>query len=455
MSEQVPFCKSCGDAGGVAHLLHQIETLEEQLDQAWIEVRKKTSENSRLTGERNRQIELDPHYGDGLEVWKYWKEILSPNAREFSPERARHVIARLKAGWSVEMLKKCVDGAKARPYKGRPSTDFVTIFKSETQVMMFLRFAGVRIDQADPAEQADPVIDDTGYKAARARLMNHRGIVRRLLELQGWSAQAIVELGLGFDGERIVFPIRNPAGGLIGLANYAPNPKTRTGPKMIAEGVRDLFPAPEGIRADSIWLVEGEPDAVAMWTMRQPCVAVPGVNKWKPEWAQRFDKFERVRICFDCDEEGREAAAKRQADLKDLTEVSLIDLDPDRDDKYDVGDLLLEYGPEAAVTQLAKRSSPVYAKTMTSIETKREKRDPFAPPPFVQVREALEHLGMTVKEQHDGHIESQCPNHDDRNPSLSVSEGDDQRVLLHCHTGCETEEIVHALGLEMRDLFAA
>lgn len=45
-----------------------------------------------------------------------------------------------------------------------------------------------------------------------------------------------------------------------------------------------------------------------------------------------------------------------------------------------------------------------------------------------------------------------CPAHDDRNPSLSISEGDDGRILVHCHHGCTAEEIVAALGLEMRDL---
>src|SRR5947208_17015342 len=46
-----------------------------------------------------------------------------------------------------------------------------------------------------------------------------------------------------------------------------------------------------------------------------------------------------------------------------------------------------------------------------------------------------------------------CPAHDDHRPSLSVAKGDDRRVLLNCHTGCETKEIVAALGLSLKDLF--
>jgi putative DNA primase/helicase len=46
-----------------------------------------------------------------------------------------------------------------------------------------------------------------------------------------------------------------------------------------------------------------------------------------------------------------------------------------------------------------------------------------------------------------------CPAHDDRDPSLHVSEGVDGRVLLKCFAGCENPQIVAALGLQMRDLF--
>jgi hypothetical protein len=46
-----------------------------------------------------------------------------------------------------------------------------------------------------------------------------------------------------------------------------------------------------------------------------------------------------------------------------------------------------------------------------------------------------------------------CPAHDDREPSLSVAEGEEGRALLKCFAGCETEDVVAALGLEMKDLF--
>jgi len=45
-----------------------------------------------------------------------------------------------------------------------------------------------------------------------------------------------------------------------------------------------------------------------------------------------------------------------------------------------------------------------------------------------------------------------CPAHDDRSPSLSVARKDD-RLLVHCHAGCRTADVLQALGLEMGDLY--
>lgn len=39
---------------------------------------------------------------------------------------------------------------------------------------------------------------------------------------------------------------------------------------------------------------------------------------------------------------------------------------------------------------------------------------------------------------------AQCPAHDDRNPSLSISEADG-RILVHCHAGCEQDAVINAL----------
>ncbi len=47
---------------------------------------------------------------------------------------------------------------------------------------------------------------------------------------------------------------------------------------------------------------------------------------------------------------------------------------------------------------------------------------------------------------------AKCPAHDDKNPSLSVSNGGG-KILVKCHAGCSTAEVVSAMGLSVKDLF--
>jgi hypothetical protein len=64
-----------------------------------------------------------------------------------------------------------------------------------------------------------------------------------------------------------------------------------------------------------------------------------------------------------------------------------------------------------------------------------------------RVEDALEAIGNPVRNG-----KARCPAHDDRTPSLSVSQGD-SGALLHCHAGCALEAILAALELEKADLF--
>jgi hypothetical protein len=45
------------------------------------------------------------------------------------------------------------------------------------------------------------------------------------------------------------------------------------------------------------------------------------------------------------------------------------------------------------------------------------------------------------------------PQHRDRQPSLSIGEAKDGKVLLKCHAGCTFKDIVAALNLTAKDLF--
>ena len=60
---------------------------------------------------------------------------------------------------------------------------------------------------------------------------------------------------------------------------------------------------------------------------------------------------------------------------------------------------------------------------------------------------ALERAGCHPRKSGDG-WSALCPSHDDKHPSLSVSEGDTQPVVAKCHAGCEFSAIRDALGLD-------
>ena len=46
-----------------------------------------------------------------------------------------------------------------------------------------------------------------------------------------------------------------------------------------------------------------------------------------------------------------------------------------------------------------------------------------------------------------------CPAHDDKRPSLLLTETTDGRVLIKCWAGCEVEDVLAAIGLQFKDLY--
>lgn len=56
-----------------------------------------------------------------------------------------------------------------------------------------------------------------------------------------------------------------------------------------------------------------------------------------------------------------------------------------------------------------------------------------------------------VRPQGDGFVARSA--HNDGNPSLSVAEGADGRILINCFAGCSFKEITCALGISSHDLF--
>jgi DNA primase len=65
--------------------------------------------------------------------------------------------------------------------------------------------------------------------------------------------------------------------------------------------------------------------------------------------------------------------------------------------------------------------------------------------------EALERHGSKVR-RHSTAIVAQCPSHKDNTPSLALKHADD-RTLLNCFAGCDTNIILETIGLTIKDSF--
>src|SRR5438128_2085634 len=72
------------------------------------------------------------------------------------------------------------------------------------------------------------------------------------------------------------------------------------------------------------------------------------------------------------------------------------------------------------------------------------------PDPSMTMAELLTHLDGVRSVS--GGFQARCPAHDDQEPSLSLREAED-RILAKCHAGCETSDVLEALGLRWRDLW--
>jgi hypothetical protein len=58
-----------------------------------------------------------------------------------------------------------------------------------------------------------------------------------------------------------------------------------------------------------------------------------------------------------------------------------------------------------------------------------------------------------VKRTGNGTYIACCPSHEDKNPSLSIRDLPDGRILIHCFAGCDVYSILASIGIEIDALF--
>lgn len=96
-------------------------------------------------------------------------------------------------------------------------------------------------------------------------------------------------------------------------------------------------------RRRTVYICEGELDAVLCVANGYKAVAVPGAGQWQRQWNFLFSEAE-VRIVFDGDEAGRKGAENLASRLaQDRIEVTVLDIP----DGMDISDVYIQHGPDA------------------------------------------------------------------------------------------------------------
>ena len=174
------------------------------------------------------------------------------------------------------------------------------------------------------------------------------------------SPNTLRRWGIGFDGERITVPITDQRGALQGVLRLRVDAWQK--PKVLAAaGSRlGLIPHPELV-AGSVVLVEGPSDMLAARSAGLPAIAVPGTHAWRAEWASAFTGRD-VTVVMDADRPGREAASGSQP-ISNGTEreLQVVDLDPGRDDGYDLSDWLRAGNDPDLITDRLARAREAHA----------------------------------------------------------------------------------------------
>ena len=229
---------------------------------------------------------------------------------------------------------------------GNPYQAAVRLGYSEQRARELARSYGLFLERGPDSPTKPRLPSDTQFRKWRERLRSSPKILARLRELKGWTPEGIRACRVGWDGERLVFQIREPrpkVRGLrtVGAARYLPGGK----PKMISlpGSKRSLFPPPEVLlKGEPTFVVEGEPAAVSVWSCGLQAVGVPGASSWRFDWAGRLGLFRRLVILPDCDQQGRDLA-ERIAGVVPRAEV--VDLEPSCSDGTDIGDWVADGGP--------------------------------------------------------------------------------------------------------------
>jgi len=165
-------------------------------------------------------------------------------------------------------------------------------------------------------------------------LLGHESRMKYLETKRCWKRGIIAALRIGYDGDRITFPIYED-GALVNIRRYKPKSQSRKvlsyakgyGAPLRLWPLESLdFAKTRTVAAerDCIYVCEGESDVVALMSAGKAAItATGGAGKWPSDYSQRFADL-KVTICADDDEAGQRHVEVVRSDLGQIAkEISV------------------------------------------------------------------------------------------------------------------------------------
>jgi DNA-binding MarR family transcriptional regulator len=209
---------------------------------------------------------------------------------------------------------------------------------------------------------------------------------------------------------------------------------------------------------------EGEKDADALIELGICATTNPGgAGKWRSEYAESLRGAGRIVICYDLDKEDPQTG-KRQGEAHALQVEDSVKAVTNRIDFYhaaegkDISDHLTaglgvgDLVKERPGNQNAPEPKPEPREDHGGKAT-RVKEPAVYQLALERLREHARVNGLPKPRKTDKGWEACCPAHDDKDPSLGISVGTEQPMVVNCQANCEPEAIADALGIDFVDFF--
>lgn len=155
------------------------------------------------------------------------------------------------------------------------------------------------------------------------RLLANQMTLAELLGKRGLNRDTLRKYRLGWDGERIVIPVRDPLGQLVNVRRYKMNAKANKMVNWPGYGDAALW-GMDALKCKRVFLQEGEMDALLQRQYRFPSLsATAGAGTWLSEWNVHF-AGKIVYIIYDVDQQGEQGARKVANSLRNVAETVYI-----------------------------------------------------------------------------------------------------------------------------------